>query len=48
MEPQLLEAVNYSPPGEPVLSIDASVGRSVSVFGKEIGHTNRICYKLYG
>ena len=48
MEPQLLEAVNYSLPGEPVSSIDASVGRSVSEFGKEIGHTNRIYHKLHG
>jgi len=48
MEPQLLEAVNYSLPGEPVSSIDASVGQSVSEFGKEIGHANRICHKLYG
>lgn len=48
MKIQMLEAVNYSLPGEPISSIDARAGRSASEFGKDIHQTNLVCRKLDG
>ena len=43
---ELLEAVNYSLPGQPISSIDARTGRSASEFGRDVSQTIGICRKL--
>ena len=46
MKVEMLEAVNYSLPGQPISSIDARTGRSASEFGRDVSQTIGICRKL--
>ena len=43
---QMLQAVNYVLPGQPVSGLDVMAGRRAAQFGPEIAWTNKTCRKL--
>jgi hypothetical protein len=46
MKSHILEAVNYSLPGEPISSVEARAGRSTSEFSQDIVQTRGVCRQL--